>query len=99
MSADRKSEARIEFVSLEKVVKPGNRVDINGVVRVKATDEKASENAVNLLRDFAEVAGAELTICKKNSEGRSVAFSKKSWNSSWEPTGPTPPWANNPGNN
>lgn len=100
MGNERIGKAQIEVLSKDRVVKPSGESRIESVIQVSATDRETMERTRDLLGNLADLVGGEMSEMKHGPDGNGrVAFSKKTWNSSWTPTGPKPTWANNPENN
>lgn len=65
---------------------------------VVGTSHEAIEQAS---ADFAEHIGG-IVLDDQDSrvrDGKATFFSSSHWNARWQPTGPTPPWAQKPENN
>ena len=82
----------------ELVTKGDGSTSVAGKYHVHATDDEMADMAVESLTNMVEEMGGTARP-EKPVSGNSFYMGGKRWTATWQPTGPTPPWAQHPEEN
>jgi hypothetical protein len=90
--------AIIEFKDIERVTNGSGRQGVALTGEIISSDPEMREAAIDHMEHLAEATGSDFVIQDKNgkAKGKQFAVGANNWHSTWVPTGPKPPWSENP---
>jgi hypothetical protein len=87
-----------ELTDAEVVTRGDGSTEIEGSYHIHATDSDTADEVVESIITMVEEMGGTASREKPDS-GKGFYMGGKRWKANWQPTGPTPPWAQHPEEN